>query len=102
MRRPCSSPAGRAGISPPSHHVTLTSGIPSRAGNLKRVMVDRGNISFLALVSTKNCSQNFETLASTLIGYFSFSAQNSGSTMWQAMSPREPVPKSHQARHFAG
>ena len=30
--------------------------------------------------------------ASTLTGYFSFRAQKSGSTMWQPMSPSEPVP----------
>ena len=67
-RRPGSSPLGRAGINPPSHHVTPTSGIPSRAGNLKRTIVERGNISFFACDSSKNACQYFETLASTLSG----------------------------------
>ena len=65
-------------------------------------MVDRGNISFFGCVCSKKACQYFEMLASTLTGYLSFSAQKSGSTMWQAMSPREPVPKSHHARHLAG
>ena len=39
---------------------------------------------------------------STLTGYFSFSAQNGASRMWQPRSPSEPVPKSHQARHVPG
>jgi hypothetical protein len=64
--------------------------------------VDRGNASFFASLSWKNACQVLDTLASTLIGYLSFSAQKSGSTMWHAMSPSEPVPKSHHARHFAG
>ena len=37
---------------------------------------------------------------STLSGYFSDSAANTGSRMWQPRSPSEPVPKSHHARHF--
>ena len=50
----------------------------------------------------KKAGQYCETWASTLTGYLSFSAQKRGSTMWQPMSPSDPVPKSHQARHLAG
>ena len=65
-------------------------------------MVDRGNISFFGSAFSQKAGQYCEMLASTLSGYLSFSAQKSGSTMWQPMSPNEPVPKSHQARHLAG
>ncbi len=65
-------------------------------------MVDRGNISCVGSAFSQKAGQNCEVLASTLTGYLSFSAQKSGSTMWHPMSPSEPVPKSHQARHLAG
>src|SRR5512146_1736175 len=35
-------------------------------------------------------------------GYTRSSDQNAASMMWQAMSPSEPVPKSHQPRHLNG
>jgi hypothetical protein len=49
-----------------------------------------GNVSLLTSVQ----------LASTLVGYLSFSAQNTGSSTWQAMSATPP--KSHQPRQLNG
>ena len=60
MRRPVSNPAGRGGIRPPSHQVSWSAGIFSRAGNWKRTIVERGNISFFGSACSKNACQYLE------------------------------------------
>ena len=44
----------------------------------------------------------FEELASTLVGWPSRSALKTAESWWQPMSPRTPVPKSHQPRQAKG
>src|SRR5436190_11444911 len=84
--------AGRGGRSPPSYHVSVTGGIFSRAANSYVTIDASGYVS----------SFTRDELTSTLSGGPSFSARKTASSEWHPMSPRAPVPKSHQPRHLNG
>ena len=63
-----------------------------RAGNWYSILADDGQVSaFTSLAS-----------ASMVVGWSSLQARNAMLAVWQAMSPRAPVPKSHQPRQLNG
>src|SRR5580692_8508868 len=86
------------GFFPPSYQVRVTGGrvLPDafeiRSGNWNRMICQAG----------ADCCVTPLEVASTETGAPNSSAQYAESTMWQAMSPKAPEPKSHQARQSCG
>src|SRR5262249_31328917 len=86
---PSSSFAGRL---PPSYHVSVSAGRLPRAGN-QYLMID--HFGYMILLWPDDS-------ASTAIGSRKSRAMNGWLSVWQAMSPRAPVPKSQKPRQANG
>src|SRR5881409_605386 len=83
---------GRGGYRLPSRHTTVTGGRLPFAANEYVMREQAGAVSLNSFVDS----------ASIRDGYPRLSVQNDASIEWQAISPRAPVPKSHQPRHLNG
>src|SRR5262245_40205442 len=86
------SPSSSGGRRLPVHQVKLTGGRPARSGNPYLTSSAAGNPSALAA----------DPSAEILVGARKSSPENTESRMWQAMSPKPPVPKSRKRRHANG